>query len=263
MSVHIISTLDSYISTLYGSGDDMDNVKSLIYEELYILRKQMRDVLLFWGALTLAGILMMLSMRWGNLKMLYNTPEEWLSAEYIAVTMELTSAGMMCALVFYISAVFDVKWDTYIRTCPITPRSFALARMLPIGAGGALVMLVNVAVTALMQGLFPADITIPHISSVIALTGGAVVVSCVVRIITEVFRSSKAFIVVITPAAFAVMIVMFVKALSSGVEEDMDIDDMIYAMHTDVLAPVLTVAAVAAAAVTYLVLAAAYRKRVR
>lgn len=105
--------------------------RALVYRELLLCKKSLRTCLLTTVIFSAIPILMILSIRYGNLAML---PETFLgeirSHNDLMLTLYAVISPCMLPLSLAECAFFDVqvKWDRFRRTTPVTPARMALAK---------------------------------------------------------------------------------------------------------------------------------------
>lgn len=125
---------------------------ALLYRELLLCRKSLMAYVVSTVIFTMMPILVILSLRYGNLTML----PEHIVAEIRAnndLMLTLYAVICPCMLVMAIaeSAVFEtqIKWDRFRRSTPVKPAQMALAKYVLF----LILLLVSVAVSVAVMGL--------------------------------------------------------------------------------------------------------------
>lgn len=145
---------------------------ALLYRELLLCRKSLKAYVVSTVIFTMMPILVILSLRYGNLTML---PEHIVADIRANNDLMLTLYAVICPsmLVMAIaeSAVFDtqIKWDRFRRSTPVKPARMALAKyvlyliLLLVSAA------VSVAVMGLCHGLLGSPVRKTDIAVIMAL----------------------------------------------------------------------------------------------
>ena len=181
---------------------------ALLYRELILCRKSLMAYAVSTVIVTAIPILVILSLRYGNLAML---PENIVADIRGDNDLMLTQAAAIgpCMLVFALadSAAFDsqIKWDRFRRSTPVKPAQMALAKY----ALFLLMLLPSVAVSTAVMGLCHALLGSPvlkmDIAVIMALITIISMLTVTVQVFTMLFRSVDKGMVVAIGCAAAVI----------------------------------------------------------
>lgn len=184
---------------------------ALVYRELILCQKSLMAYAVSTLLFTMMPILVILSLRYGNLALL---PES-IVADIRAnndLMLTLSAAICPCMLVMAIaeSAVLDtqIKWDRFRRSTPVKPARMALAKY----ALFAILLLASVvaaiAVMALCHGLLGSPIQKTDIAVIMALIAGAGMLNVISQVFIMLFRSvDKGMLAMIGCAAAAMFLI--------------------------------------------------------
>ena len=240
----------------------MNAVKSLIYRDLCIVKKPITDTLWFIVAMGAAGLLMMLSVRCGNLRPMYEAEDNRLSAEFLIVTMESCFVMTVSIIFLYVASQSDKKWESYIISTPITANEFALSKTLVSASSLVLALPVGVVYATAMGAIYPYGTVLPHIRLVIFIVSGLVILKSISDISVKYFKSDKAGFAVMGIIGAIVMAAMYIKlVIMADTEDDLDIDTLIASLHLEITGPAAPFAAAAVIVLTHFVLKALYKRR--
>ncbi len=240
----------------------MNAVKSLIYRDLCVVKKPITDTLWFIIAMGAAGLLIMLSIRCGNLRPMYEAEDNRLSAEFLMVTMESSFVMTVSIIFLYVAAQSDKKWDNYIISTPLTAEEFAWSKTLVSAASLALALPVGVIYAVAMGAIYPYGTVLPHIRLVLFIVSCLVMLKSVSDISVKYFKSDKAGFAVMGIIAAVVMAVMYIRFIFlADTEDELDIDTLIASLHLEITGSAAPFAAAAVIALTHLVLKALFKRR--
>ncbi len=239
----------------------MNAVKSLIYRDLCVTRKPVRDTLWFLLAMGAAGLLIILSIRSGNLRPIYEKEENRQSAEFLMVTMECSFTMCISIIFLYISALSDKKWESFLISTPLTADEFAFSKTLLSAVSLVLALPVCVIYAAAMVAVYPYDTMFPHIRLVMLVISVLVMLKCLSDISVKLFRSEMAGYFVMGVTGFITMTVMLGRTILMADAEDADINMVISSLHPEITGVIAPFAAAAVTVITHFILKALYIRR--
>ena len=145
---------------------------ALLYRELLLLRKSLTTYLIMTFIYCLMPVLVILSIRYGNLAML---PEHFLNdirgGNDLMLKLCAVISPCMLSSAASESAVFDtqIKWDRFRRSTPVTPFRMALAKYALVSILLVLSVVVAVGMIGLCTSLLGTSMTKTDIAMIMAL----------------------------------------------------------------------------------------------
>ena len=145
---------------------------ALLYRELLLLRKSLTTYLIMTFIYCLMPVLVILSIRYGNLAML---PEHFLNnirgGNDLMLKLFAVISPCMLSSAASESAVFDtqIKWDRFRRSTPVTPLRMALAKYALVSILLVLSVVVAVGMIGLCTSLLGTSMTKTDIAMIMAL----------------------------------------------------------------------------------------------
>lgn len=181
---------------------------ALLYREYLLCRKSLRVYAVSCLIFTLIPIMVIFSLRWGNLTML---PENIVADIRADNDLMLTLFVVICPCMLMIavseSAVFDAKiqWDRFRRSTPVKPAKMALAKYALFLILLLLSAAVCAALMALSHWLLGTPVMKTDIAVIVALITGISMLSVMAQVFIMLFRSVDRGMLVMLGCAAAVI----------------------------------------------------------
>lgn len=145
---------------------------ALLYRELLLCRKGLVTYGVSALVFTLFPILVILSLRCGNLTMLPEHIEADIRANNdLMLTLHAVICPSMLVMVLSESSVFDaqIKWDRFRRSTPVKPAQMALAKYVLYGIAILVSAAVSIAMMALCHGLLGSPMTVTDMAVIMTI----------------------------------------------------------------------------------------------
>lgn len=222
---------------------DIKVMNSLIYRRLLLMRKSIVMVVLGAALFMVIGWLVLLSMQIGNLRNLYNSPEEKAStARMLATLIGFPVAALLASMTgdgFIFTEDIKCRWKEYSASTRIRPIDNAISRFLvmlillvPIIAGTMLNFLVISLITGDPVSMRDVNITFSMIDMMIFMN--MLETPVFLRAKTEKQISAAPIVslglIVVLVTVFSKKIAIWANALKS-MPEEADLDDLVLVVN--------------------------------
>ena len=165
---------------------------ALLYRELLLCRKSLMTYMVSTLIFTMMPILVILSLRYGNLAML---PEHIVADIRSHNDLMLTLYAVICPSMLVMavaeSAVFDtqIKWDRFHRSTPVKPARMALAKYALFVILLLASVVISIAVMVLCHGLLGTPVLKTDIAVILAIITLTTLMCVLSQVFIMLFRS--------------------------------------------------------------------------